>query len=155
MQRRSLFAAAAALAAAPFVTRVAAANTDAPKEPGHHKVAIHVDANDPAVMNMVLNNMSNLATFYAARKEIYAVEVVAYGPGLHMLRDDTSPVKERIKTLAESNPSFVFSACHNTRASMAKQEDKEIPLLSQAQEVPAGIVRLVELQEQGWGYVKP
>lgn len=155
MQRRSLFAAVAALAAAPFAVRMAAASTEVAEKVTHHKVAIHVDANDPAVMNMVLNNMSNLATFYAERKETCAVEVVAYGPGLHMLRDDTSPVKDRIKALAEGNPGFVFSACHNTRAGMAKQEGKSIPLLPQAQEVPSGVVRLVELQEQGWSYVRP
>ena len=52
-----------------------------------HRVVIQVDQNDVEVMNLALNN---------AKNEDAVVEIVAYGPGLHMLRDDTSPVKDRI-----------------------------------------------------------
>jgi intracellular sulfur oxidation DsrE/DsrF family protein len=38
---------------------------------------------------------------------------------------------------------------------MAKREGKEIPLVAQARSVPSGIVRLVELEEQGWTYARP
>ena len=33
-----------------------------------------------------------------------SIEVVTFGPGLHMLRDDNSPVKARIEALALSSP---------------------------------------------------
>lgn len=155
MQRRSLFAAVAGLVVAPLAWRPAAAAAPEASHSAGHKVAIHVDVNDSAVMNMVLNNVSNLSSTYAGASETFAVEVVAYGPGLHMLRDDTSPVKDRIKLMAGSVPGIAFSACHNTRAGMAKQEGKSIPLLPQAKEVPSGVVRLVELQEQGWSYIRP
>ena len=83
------------------------------------------------------------------------IEVVTFGPGLHMLRDDTSPVKARIKTMSESMPGLTFSACGNTRENMTKVEDKEIPLVSQAKVTGSGVVRLMELQEQGWTYLRP
>jgi hypothetical protein len=38
---------------------------------------------------------------------------------------------------------------------MAKAENKKIPLVSQAKLVPSGVVRILELQEQGWSYVRP
>ena len=60
-----------------------------------HRVAIHVDQNDPAVMNLALNNAVNVVQHYSPAGEEVEVEIVAYGPGLHMLRDDTSPVKAR------------------------------------------------------------
>jgi hypothetical protein len=41
-----------------------------------------------------------------------------------MLRDDTSPVKERIKSLAETSRSISFAACGNTRANMSRAEKK-------------------------------
>ncbi|HUN51844.1 MAG TPA: hypothetical protein VMU42_12030 [Candidatus Sulfotelmatobacter sp.] len=155
MQRRSLFAAAGGILLLPFTARIATATSKVPRQTRRHSVAFHVDVNDPALMTMALHNVSNLASFYSGKGDEVAIELVAYGPGLHMLRADTSPVKAEIKSIAESIPGTVFSACHNTRAAMAKREGKEIPLLPQAREVPAGVVRLVELQEQGWSYVKP
>lgn len=120
-----------------------------------HRVAIHVDQNDPAVMNLALNNAVNVVQHYSAAGEEVEIELVAYGPGLHMLRDDTSPVKARVKSISESMPNVAFTACGNTSDAMKKAEGKEIPLVSQARVVPAGVVRLMELQEKGWSYVKP
>ena len=72
------------------------------------------------------------------------IEVVTFGPGLHMLRDDTSPVKDRVKSMAESRHSVTFKACGNTRENMAKVENKKIPLVSQATVVKSGVVRVVD-----------
>jgi hypothetical protein len=120
-----------------------------------HHVAIHVDSKDPAVMNLALNNASNVARDFTGRGHQVEIEIVAYGPGLHMLRDDTSPVKERIKSMSASMPYLTFDACANTRKGMQKAEGKEIPLVSQAKVVPSGVVHLVELQEKGWSYIRP
>jgi len=49
-----------------------------------HKVAIHVDENDTARMNMALNNAMNINKYYKAKGEKVEIEVVAYGPGLNM-----------------------------------------------------------------------
>jgi intracellular sulfur oxidation DsrE/DsrF family protein len=85
------------------------------------------------------------------------VDVVTYGPGLHMLRADTSPVLDRIKSLKDSAfPSKIqFSACGNTKEGMEKKEGHPINVLSEAVIVPSGVVRLIELQEKGWSYVRP
>jgi intracellular sulfur oxidation DsrE/DsrF family protein len=122
-----------------------------------HKIAVQVDQNDPAVMNLTLNNVSNIAEYYQGRGEDVQIEVVAYGPGLNMLRDDKSPVKPRLQALAkESWPAKIsFSACNNTKEAMEKQEGHPIVIVPQASLVPSGAVRLSELQEQGWSYLKP
>jgi intracellular sulfur oxidation DsrE/DsrF family protein len=122
-----------------------------------HHLVIQVDQNDPEVMNLALNNAKNVIEMYRAKNEDVAVEIVAYGPGLHMLRDDTSPVKDRIKQMAELNyPStLAFSACNNTKQFMEKREGHAITIIPQATIVPAGVVRIMELQEQGYSYVKP
>lgn len=126
-------------------------------EGAKHRIVIQVDQNDPDVMNLALNNAKNVIEAYRAKKEDVNVEVVAYGPGLHMLRDDTSPVKDRIKELAElSFPSNItFSACNNTKQGMEKREGHPITIIPQAHIVPAGVVRIMELEEQGYSYVKP
>jgi hypothetical protein len=72
-----------------------------------------------------------------------------------MLRDDTSPVKARIKSMSEGMPHVALSACGNTRENMTRAEAKDIPLVSQAKVVKAGVVRLMELQERGWSYLRP
>jgi intracellular sulfur oxidation DsrE/DsrF family protein len=84
-----------------------------------------------------------------------AIEIVCYSQGLHMLRDDTSPVKEEIRSTRTKVPQLAFGACNNTKRNMEKAEGKTIPIIEEAVVVPAGVVRLVELQEQGFKYVKP
>jgi intracellular sulfur oxidation DsrE/DsrF family protein len=49
----------------------------------------------------------------------------------------------------------VFSGCGNTLNNQSKQEGKEISLVSEARIVQTGIARVMELQEQGWSYVRP
>jgi uncharacterized protein len=120
-----------------------------------HRLILQVNTNEPAVMNLALNNAANAEQHYKSIGEKIQIEIVAFGPGLNMLRDDTSPVKERIKSLAEPSRSISFSACDNTRANMSRAEQKEIPLISQATVVSSGVVRVMELQEQGWSYVRP
>jgi uncharacterized protein len=124
-----------------------------------HRIAIQVDQNDPAVMNLALNNAENIIKYYRDKGEDVDVEIVAYGPGLNMLRDDTSPVKDRIARIASTDATFpsriAFSACNNTLQGMEKREGHAITIIPQAKMVPAGVVRLSELEEQGWSYIRP
>ena len=122
-----------------------------------HRVAIQVNQNDPQVMNLALNNATNVIEYYRSQNEDVEVEIVTYGPGLHMLRADTSPVQDRVKRLRElAFPSKIqFSACNNTKQGMEKAEGKAISVVPDAVIVPSGVVRLMELQEQGWSYVRP
>ena len=122
-----------------------------------HRIAIQVDQNDPQVMNLVLNNATNVIKHYRGKSEDVDVEIVAYGPGLHMLRTDSSPVQERIKHLKELvfPGKIQFSACNVTKTAMEKREGKAVPIVPEASVVPSGVVHLMELQEQGWSYVRP
>ena len=120
-----------------------------------HKVAIHVTEADPQRINIALNNVENVQKYYAAKGETVQVEVVTHGPGLVMLRADTSPVKDRVAAMSLEYSSLSFSACENTRTGMSKREGKEVPLMKEAKSVPSGVIRLIELQEQGWSYLRP
>ena len=121
-----------------------------------HRLAIHVDQNDAQVMNLALNNATNVIEYYRNKNEDVDIDIVTY-PCLHMLRADTSPVKDRLKRLKElAFPGDVqFSACNNTKQGMEKTEGKEVAILSEAALVPSGAVRLMELQENGWSYIRP
>lgn len=120
-----------------------------------HNLVLQVNVNDPATMNLALNNATNVAQYYKDLGEKVTIELVTFGPGLHMLRDDTSPVKARIRSIKEGNPAISFKACGNTQDNMHKVENKEIPLIPEATVVKSGVVRVMELQEMGWTYVRP
>ena len=152
MDRRSIFKVAmAALAATPLLNRKAAAGS----EKKTHKMVVHVDQNDPDVMRLALGNTRNAHALFTAHGDEFEVEIVCYHGGLHMLRDDTSPVKEEIKRTRAAVPQVTFGACNNTKRAMEKTEGKISPVIPEAHVVPAGVVRLVELQEEGYSYVKP
>lgn len=120
-----------------------------------HHLVVHVDQNDPQIMNMALNNVQNLKKHYDAIDEQVVIEVVAYGPGLHMFRSDTSPVKDRLETMSLEIENLTFSACMNTRHKMMEKSGKDVPIIDEAQMVPSGVVTLMELQEKGYSYLRP
>jgi intracellular sulfur oxidation DsrE/DsrF family protein len=119
-----------------------------------HKVAIQVSENDRNVMNRALNNTRNLLQYYKQKGETAQIEIVTFHDGLHMLRSE-SPVKERIAVMALENPEIKFIACANTQTNQGKAEGKPVTLLSEAVVMPSGIVRLIELQKQGYSYIRP
>jgi len=74
-----------------------------------------------------------------------------------MLRSDSSPVQDRIKRLKDMvfPGKTQFSGCNNTKQGMEKAEGHAISIVPEATVVPSGVVRLMELQEAGWSYVRP
>lgn len=72
-----------------------------------------------------------------------------------MLREDTSPVKDRISRMALAQDGLTFAACGNTHRVMTKKEGKKPKIVEEAKMVPSGVVELMELQMKGWTYVKP
>ncbi len=118
-----------------------------------HRVVIQVDQDDPKAMNLALNNAANMKEYWDKKGEKSQIEFVAFGPGLQMVRSDTSPVRDRIAELSKKG--VVFSGCGNTRMNQSKAENKQIELLGQVREVPTGVARITELEEQGWTYLRP
>ena len=124
-----------------------------------HRVAIQVSSEDHRTQELALGNAHNYADYYKAKGEPYQIEIVAFGPGYGMMRDDISMVKGNVETLKrELGAAITFSACQNTRAGIAAstgQKPEQVPQIKEATSTPSGIVRLAELQEQGWAYVRP
>lgn len=149
---RLLSFAAAALAA---MALLAAAPRAATAQDWVHHLALQISDNDPQKMSTVLNVAANVSRHYAEIGEEVEVRIVAFNAGLHMLRTDTSPVLERLKGFSQSMPNVSFAACGNTIDAMAKKEGARPPIIDFAEEVPAGVVTLIELDEAGWTIVRP
>lgn len=120
-----------------------------------HRIAFHVDENDPKLMNLTLNNVQNVTAYFESIGEAVEIQVVAYGPGLNMFRADTSPVADRIAVLSLEIEGLTFAACGNTMRKMSEKSGEPIELLDEAIVVQSGVVQLVLLQEAGWSYIRP
>jgi len=137
--RRSL------LLAASLLPVIAMAQPAADKK---HRLVIQVTDNDPARWTMVLNNTKNAQADVGGADKI-DIEIVNYGPGIHMLMKD-SPVAERIAELAKTG--VKFAACQNTMKGMKLTKDD---MLTTVDYVPAGVTELMKKQEEGWTYLRP
>ena len=119
-------------------------------EDAAHKIVIQVSTNDPVTQRIALNNAVNLQKHYGI--DNVAVEIVAYGPGLGLLTKKSEQA-DRVESLAMQD--ITFSACGNTMKKVAKKSGKMPVLLEGVGEVTAGVARIMELQEQGYAYVRP
>jgi intracellular sulfur oxidation DsrE/DsrF family protein len=120
-----------------------------------HRYVIQVSRDDMEGMNLALGNAINAKNLYDSRHEQFQVEIVAYGPGITMFRTDNSPIKDRIEAIQKQIPGIVLSMCGNAKAAAEKREGHEITPLPGVGVVPAGVVRVAELEEQGWTYIRP
>ena len=115
-----------------------------------HKLVIQVSSADPVTHKIALNNAVNMQKAFGM--DNIAVEVVAYGPGLTMLTDKSTQA-QRVASLAMQD--ITFSACGNTMKKVAKKSGSMPVLIDGVQVVPAGVQRIMELQEGGYAYIRP
>lgn len=115
-----------------------------------HKLVIQVSTDDPRTQKIALNNAVNLQKHYGM--DNIEIEIVAYGPGLGLLTDKSSQAA-RISSLALQD--ITFSACGNTMKKVAEKKGKMPKLVEGVGQVPAGVARILELQEQGYAYIRP
>ena len=111
------------------------------------RVVVQVSDADPARWNLALNNVRNLQDDLGADKVV--VEIVAYGPGIGMLKFD-APTNSRVSDAIKSG--VTIQACENT---MRNQKLVRADMHPNVSYVPAGVVQIVKRQQQGWAYLRP
>jgi uncharacterized protein len=112
-----------------------------------NRVVMQVSDNDPAKWNLALNNARNLQADLGAKN--VEIEIVAYGPGIGMLKAD-SVVGSRIADALATG--VRVEACENT---MRGQKLDKAEMLTGIDYVPAGVVEIMQKQQQGWAYLRP
>ncbi|MEO6972310.1 MAG: DsrE family protein [Rhodoferax sp.] len=113
----------------------------------HHKIVIQVSDNDPAKWNLALNNAKNLQEDVGAAN--VDVEIVAYGPGISMLKLD-APVSSRIGDAVKAG--IKVSACQNTMRGQKLTKEDMNPAVGY---VPSGAAEIMIRQGEGWAYLRP
>lgn len=121
-----------------------------PEPNAKEHVVVQVSEANPHLWNMALNNAANM-THYFGHGHVQVV-VVAYGPGLKMLMHN-SKVAHRLQSLSAQG--IEFDACHNTMEHMKRMTGHLPKLVPSAVVVPAGVVRIIQLEQHGYQYVKP
>ncbi len=126
-----------------------AANTPALFTATPKGVVIQVSEADPEKWKMALINASNVRKAYRSKNKDVAVEIVAYGPGLKMLRKD-SPLAAGLEDANKNGVKLL--ACGNTMTMTHTTRDELSPA---ADVVQAGVVEIMERQQEGYAYVRP
>jgi intracellular sulfur oxidation DsrE/DsrF family protein len=114
------------------------------------RIVLQISDPDPFKQTLVLNVATNLIKHYGPDK--VDVEIVAFGPGLRLMFKDNVN-SSRIESLSASG--VKFAACKNTIAGMTKKLGHAPELNSNAVPVSAGVVRIIDLQNQGYKLIKP
>jgi intracellular sulfur oxidation DsrE/DsrF family protein len=110
-------------------------------------VIFQVSDNDPRKWNLALNNAKNVQEDLG--KNNVEIELVAYGPGLPMLKLE-SEVSSRISdALAQG---IKILACENTMTNTKTTRADMLPNISY---VKAGVTTLMARQSEGWAYIRP
>jgi len=116
-----------------------------------HKIALSFSSSDLSVEKRIFTNLENIVHYYG--KDNLQIEVVAYGPGLQLVTKKSS-FPEEMKTWLKE-PYVRFSACGNTMNTIEKATGKRPVLIDGVVEVEGGILRLIDLQEEGYVYLTP
>jgi hypothetical protein len=111
------------------------------------KLVVQVSTGDPKDWNLALNNIKNVKQELGAKN--VDIEIVAYGPGIGMLKIDT-PVANRIDDAILTGVKIV--ACENTMKALKLTKDD---MLASITYVPAGVIELMKKQKAGYAYIRP
>ena len=138
MKRRAMFG-LLALAALPALAQQ--------KPAAKERVVFQVSDNDPAKWNLALNNAKNVQADLG--KNNVQIEIVAYGPGLAMLKAE-SPVAARLAGAMDDSVGLI--ACTNTMTNTKVRKDEMYAGISY---VDAGVTHIMKRQREGWAYIRP
>jgi len=120
-----------------------------------HRLVLQAVEGEFERMNGVLNVAANVSRHFSGKGEEVEIEIVAYDAGIEMVRDDHSPVRERLINFLKAMPNVSVKACGITLETVARREGRQPPLIAGIEIVPAGVAELVERAEAGWTVIRP
>jgi uncharacterized protein len=123
------------------------------ENPKKHRIVYQLDDAGADKAKFVLNNMRNHIAGVGGWQHIEALELVVFGPGLKSFVTKTMDPDVRRSLEALQNQGMVFGACGNTMKNFSitleELPDRSKPLPQ------GGVVRIMELQDSGYVYIRP
>ena len=118
------------------------------------RVLLHVTSDDPYRINVLLNEAESILREYQAKQQKVAIQILANGKGLNLLRNDKSPYGKRIAELQENYDNLILMACAQAMARVQQRTGKVVELLPDTQIAPSAIGEVLNRQREGWTYIK-
>lgn len=143
---RRVLALLAALACSP----VMAAGVPSDHPFAKHFLALQLSEADAGRQALVLSVANNMLRAYGP--DNIAIEVVTFGPGVHLLYARNVQRKAVISLMEQG---VRFDVCDNTLDSIKRKQGQVPPLDPGVKHVAAGVARLLDLSEHGYALVRP
>ncbi len=118
------------------------------------KVLLHVTSDDPYRLNVLLNETENILREFEDKQQKVAIQILANGKGLNMLRNDKSHYAKRINDLQSNYNNLVFMACAKAIARVQEKTGAAVPLLPNTKIAPSALSETLNRQRDGWTYIK-
>lgn len=114
------------------------------------RVVIQVSDGDPKTWNQALNVVANMKANYAKRGVESEIQIVAFGMGIQMLKDDAvvaNRVRESMKTGGAQ-----MVACENSMGRFKLTKDMMVDNVTYSE---TGVIYIIDKQREGWAAVRP
>jgi intracellular sulfur oxidation DsrE/DsrF family protein len=141
------------VAALAFAMMSPAAAQQAPlqdKPFAEHKIVLQLSDGDAKKQALVLSVANNLIKYYDPDK--VALEVVAFGPGIDLLRSGSDHRKQVESLIAQG---VRFDICLNTVDTLERETGKRPDYIPSATPVQVGVAQILFLTENGYTLVRP
>ena len=115
-----------------------------------HRIVLQLSDNDPKKQSLVISVAYNLLKFYDPDK--VAIEVVAFGPGIDLLRTDNAN-RKRVESLVAQG--VRFDVCLNTVDTIERETGQRPDIIPAATPVQVGVGQILSLTENGYTLVRP
>jgi uncharacterized protein len=115
-----------------------------------HRIVLQLSDNDPRKQGLVISVANNLMKFYDPDK--VAVEIVAFGPGIDLLRPE-NPNRKLVESLVAQGARV--DICLNTVDTLERDTGKRPQFISAATPVQVGVAQILFLTENGYTLVRP
>jgi intracellular sulfur oxidation DsrE/DsrF family protein len=141
---------AASMAAMPPSLALAQQSPLPDKPFAEHRIVLQLSDNDPRKQGLVISVANNLLKFYDPDK--VAIEVVAFGPGIDLLRPDNANRKLVESLVAQG---VRVDVCLNTVDTIERETGKRPNFIPAATPVQVGVGQILSLTENGYTLVRP
>jgi intracellular sulfur oxidation DsrE/DsrF family protein len=115
-----------------------------------HKLVLQLSDGDPRKQALVISVANNLLKHYDPDK--VAIEVVAFGPGIDLLRSE-SPSRKQVESLIAQG--VRFDVCLNTVDTLERESGRRPEIMPSATPVQVGVAQILFLTENGYTLVRP
>ena len=150
MDRRNLFKSAIAVGTAWFVAKATSPASAETARPGVPKVVYHLADSEKVVF--VLGNIRNHIAGMGGAENV-RLALVVHGPALTAFRANTPNQAVKADVGSAHAQGVEFHACRNTMEAQKLALGDLLPGFAVAEK--GAVVKLAELQAEGWAYLRP